>query len=74
MEDKPQVWADLLEALELLSQHPTEGHPFNCEHDILYVGADPDAFTPEEIQRLDDLGFFVDTDIECFASFRYGSA
>lgn len=67
-------WKDLLEAIPLLAKGATKSFPFHCEHDILTVTADPSVFTAAELQRLDELGFFVDSEGECFASFRYGSA
>ena len=69
-----QAWQDLIEAIELLSQHPTSSvSPFHCEHDELWVMADPEEFTAEELERLDHLGFFTDGE-GGFKSYRYGSA
>jgi hypothetical protein len=50
--------------------------PFHCEHDELGVhGYDPADFTPEEIVRLDELGFFIREEYgdRHFMSFKYGS-
>ncbi len=67
------AWANLKTAIELLSKHPSDTvSPFHCEHDELWVMSDAEAFTPEEIAQLDELGFFVDDG--GFKSFRYGSA
>lgn len=69
------AWADLVTGLLLLSQHPTNPiSPLHCQHDTLWVLADPEAFTNEELNVLDGLGFFVDVEDGCFKSFRFGSA
>ncbi len=70
----PPAWADLIEGLTILAQHPTDTiSPFHCEHDTLNVMADDEAFTEEEIARLDQLGFSVNSE-GGFYSFRFGSA
>ena len=70
------AWTDLAEAIPLLAKHATGSFPFHCEHDELTVMSDPEQYTPEELARLDELGFFVDDEYGgiCFKSFRYGSA
>ncbi len=74
MTDMPQSWADLLEALTLLAQHPTpDTDPFVCVHDELYVTADATKFTDAELDRLAQLGFDVNRD-GGFRSYRFGSA
>jgi hypothetical protein len=75
MTSMPPAWADLLEALTLLAQHPADTvSPFNCTHDTLYVLADDSAFTDDEIARLEALGFNRNSSDGGFYSFRYGSA
>lgn len=70
----PKAWTDLLEALALLATHQSNDiSPLHCEHDQLTVMADPSAFNPEELARLDELGFHPGDD-GTFYSFRYGSA
>lgn len=67
-------WDDLFEGLTMLRRGtPNESHPpFHCEHDTLWVNSDPEAFTPEELAELDELGFFPDE--YGFTSGRFGSA
>lgn len=75
-EDKPSrtSWDDLFEALTLFrSSSPNVFSPFHCEHDELWVMADPADFTAEELERLDQLGFFVSGE-GGFKSYRFGSA
>lgn len=73
--ETPKAWADLLSGLTLLAAHQNNDiSPFHCEHDTLTVMADPAAFTPEELARLDELGFFPHSDGDAFTSYRFGSA
>ncbi|GAA2623798.1 hypothetical protein GCM10010399_63850 [Dactylosporangium fulvum] len=70
----PPAWSDLIEGLTLLAKHHTSDiSPLHCEHDTLNVMADDEAFTGEEIARLDHLGFSVSSE-GGFYSFRFGSA
>lgn len=69
------AWEDLQRALSILARHKTSDiSPFHCEHDTLCVNSDPEAYTPEELAELNDLGFFVSEDYGCFLSYRFGSA
>lgn len=71
----PQAWADLLEALTILARHHNNDvSPLHCGDDTLTVMADPATFTPNELARLDALGFFPSGDGETFTSYRFGSA
>jgi hypothetical protein len=76
MNEPDDAWADLIEALQILSTGRANSYSvFHCEHDTLLAMADPDKFTGEQKARLDELGFFVGEEFEgCFTSFRYGSA
>ena len=65
---------DLIEALQIFLKYSNEKYPTHCEHDILYVcGIDPSEVSDEHTKRLARLGFFVDDECDCFASFRFGS-
>jgi hypothetical protein len=75
MSELPPAWDNLVTALSLMSQHHNnDTSPTHCEHDVLYVSADPTKFSTEELQLLDSLGFFPSDDGEAFMSFYYGSA
>ncbi len=63
----------LIEALTLMATKAKPDYPTHCEHDELTVCVDPALFTPEELAKLEALGFFPD-DEGCFKSFRFGSA
>lgn len=69
----PKAWADLIEGLTLLAQHGGLD-PLYCEHDKLTVMADPELFTPAELDRLSMLGFFADYQEDVFVSYRFGGA
>ena len=73
--EKRDYWADLIEALEIMRKHASGPFPTHCEHDQIWVQADPENFTPEEIAKLDELGFIpCDETGESFTSFIFGSA
>ena len=68
---------DLIEALVILLRYGNPEYPTHCEHDELtIVGIDPEDVAPEDIRRLNTLGFFVSPGCEelRFKSFKYGSA
>jgi len=64
---------DLIEALTLLRKYASPPYPTNCGHDTLWVHVNPELVSPEDVARLDELGFFPDGDGEGFMSFRFGS-
>lgn len=66
---------DLIAALTILLKYGNPDHPTHCEHDVLYVcGINPEDVSPEDIKKLDELGFFINEEFEdSFASFKYGS-
>ncbi len=65
----------LIEALEIFRKYANEDRPTHCEHDILMVvGVEKDQPSEAHRDRLDQLGFFWDTEYDCWASFKYGSA
>lgn len=73
--EMPTAWVNLFEALTILARHQNnESSPLHCEHDTLYVMADPRKFTTAELLRLDELGFFSSGEGECFQSFEFGRA
>lgn len=70
----PQAWRDLIEGLTMLAQHPVDDdNPLHCEHDVLYVHANEQAFTDAEIVRLDQLGFSINEREGGFSSSRFGN-
>lgn len=67
---------DLIEALTIMLKYGDVSHPTNCEHDMLRIfpAVEPSAFTPEELARLEEIGFIPGEEgIGGFYSFRYGS-
>lgn len=66
---------DLIEALTILRKYGNPEWPTHCEHDTLTVCISPqDVDSEEDVARLEELGFEVSDDEECFYSFRFGSA
>lgn len=66
---------DLIAALQVFRKYGNPSNPTHCEHDTLIIcGIDPADVTDEDKETLDHLGFFVSTEFEGFASFRFGSA
>lgn len=63
--------SDLIEALTILLKYGNPQYPTHCEHDELFVCIDPDAVTPSDVKRLEELGFNATDD--GFRSFRFGS-
>lgn len=65
----------LIEALQIFLKYDNPAYPTHCEHDVLYIcGIDPDDVSIEDKEKLDELGFFISEEYECFMSFKYGSA
>jgi len=65
---------ELIEALQLLAKYDTPSYPTGCEHDILRVYISPDKVSAVDKDRLVELGFNADEDLDCFYSYKYGSA
>jgi hypothetical protein len=64
---------DLIEALQIFLKYGNPDYPTNCSHDLLTVCIDPTLVSQEDIQKLDELGFFVAEADECFQSWKFGS-
>ena len=66
---------DLIRALQIFLKYGNPMYPTHCEHDVLCItDFDPDIITAEDKAELDELGFFVSDEYECFISFRFGSS
>lgn len=64
---------DLIEALTIFLKYGNPKYPTNCSHDELYVDINPDKVSEEDKKRLDELGFFVNEELEGFSSYKFGS-
>lgn len=64
---------DLIKALQIFLKYSNKKYPTSCEHDVLYVDVDPSIVSDKDKNTLDELGFFVYDELDCFASFKYGS-
>lgn len=66
---------DLIEAFQIFLKYGNPDYPTHCEHDYLYVDIDPKLVSDEDKKKLDELGFFPDTEANGlgFGSFKFGS-
>lgn len=67
---------NLIEALTILLKYGDTPYPTNCSHDMLslYPAVQLELISPEDIARLGELSFHIDTDTnDGFYSFHYGS-
>ena len=68
---------DLIEALQIFRKYTDTKYPTNCSHDEMAImEVEPSGVCKEDVERLDELGFFIseDGDDSYFMSFRFGSA
>lgn len=66
---------DLIKALQILLKYGNPPYPTSCGHDELTIcGIEPSKVSEEDKKELDELGFFVAEEDDCFRSFKYGSA
>lgn len=66
---------DLIEALTIFAKYSTTEWPTNCDHDWLGImRVRQEQPTPEERERLGELGFLWSDEYDCWGSFKYGSA
>ena len=67
--------SDLIKALQIFLKYGDPKYPTACTHDtLIIVGIEPAQVSEEDKAELEKLGFFVSSEFEAFASFRYGSA
>lgn len=66
---------DLYEAIGIFLKYGNPTHPTHCEHDELWIcGIEPDDVSKDDMEKLDELGFFVDEYDNSFKSYKFGSA
>lgn len=66
---------DLIEALTIFAKYTDDHAPTACEHDVLYVFVNPGKVHTDDLRRLAQLSFTVESETgDCFKSFRFGSA
>lgn len=68
--------SDLIKALQILLKYGDPDYPTHCEHDVMYIcGINVSDVSQEDINTLDDLGFFEGTENpDQFISYKFGSA
>ena len=66
---------NLIEALNIFLKYGNPDCPTHCEHDVLYVvGYNHEDFSKEDLEKLDELGFFWSDEHDLFVSYQFGSA
>lgn len=67
---------DLIEALKIFLKYDNDSYaPTHCQHDILIIAnVKPEEVLQEDVEQLNQLGFFISEEYGLFASFRFGSA
>jgi hypothetical protein len=73
MTDTSTPMEDLIESLNIFKKYDKGQYPTHCEHDKMFFSVSPDEVSDEDIERLDELGFWVDEEFDCFSSFKFGS-
>lgn len=64
---------DLIEALQIFAKYTEAYAPTFTSHDTLHVDVNPELVSEKEMKRLEELGFEIDEEFDCFYSFRFGS-
>lgn len=59
----------LAEAFTILAKYNDGAYVIDAEHDIIYTQVDADKVTDEDMIRLDELGWHVDSENNCMAMF-----
>jgi hypothetical protein len=63
----------LVRALQIFNRYTDSEFPTSCEHNQMFVHVDPKQVNQSDITELENIGFEVDYDLECFVSNKYGS-
>lgn len=64
----------LVEAFTIFEAYSGAWSITHCEHDVMYVDVDPNTVSPQDIERLEELGFDINEDeMEGFSSYKHGS-
>lgn len=64
----------LIEALQIFLKYDNPYSPTHCEHDVLRVSIEPNLVSVDDKEKLEELGFFIDEEFDCFKSYKFGSA
>jgi hypothetical protein len=65
----------LIQALQIFLKYKNVKWPTHCEHDILLITEiTEDEVSGEDQAQVKELGFHWNTEYDCWASYRYGSA
>ena len=64
---------DLIKALQIFLKYGNPQWPTHCEHDVLQVSIKPNLVSEEDTKILEELGFIIDNEFDCFKSYKFGS-
>ncbi len=68
--DNPNTYRGWIEAFTIFDKYEPEAiYVVQPDHDIVYSGPNPDKVSEEDKARLEELGWLVDEDLECFSKF-----
>lgn len=70
---KKLLMNDLISALLIFNKYCDNPYPTSCEHDELYVHVSPSKVSGEDTVELYNLGFTINSELDCFVSYRFGS-
>lgn len=61
---------ELAEGAAIIAKYEPGDHCVGAEHDVLYVGSTPpEQIGPTDRERLNELGWKWDTDLDCWRHF-----
>jgi|WetSurSiteA1Bulk_404760.scaffolds.fasta_scaffold409074_2 hypothetical protein len=65
------TWKGMAEAFEIFSRYATEddGGSTAAEHDEIYAGPSPSVMSEEDMIRIEELGWLVDDEFDCWKKF-----
>ena len=73
MSKEPTPIEELLEAIKIFLKYDEGQYPINADHDIIYFYVDPNKVCESDHIRLEELGFDVHQEFDCYYSYKYGS-
>ena len=65
---------DLIKALQIFLKYGDPAYPTDCRHDEMSIAEiTKEQVSDEDVEALEELGFFWSDGEECFMSFKFGS-
>ena len=64
------TYVELIDGLKILSGYDGEdSQGVSAEHDVIYSGPGTDQLRSEDVKTLEDLGWYYDVSLECWAHY-----